>query len=102
MIFFHLVPNKNSFLVQLDGNLLHTLCSQHGPVAHFMLNPTLGKAFVRYRLLEDAVKAQRHLDKCQLGNTTICAEFVPEQEVSRLYGCGRFESVYVSPSGVGV
>ena len=52
-----------------------------------MLNPTLGKAFVRYRLLEDAVKAQRHLDKCQLGNTTICAEFVPEQEVSRLSGC---------------
>ena len=46
-----------------------------------MLNTTLGKAFVRYRSLEEAVKAQRSLDKCQLANTTISAEFVPEQEV---------------------
>ena len=47
-----------------------------------MHNSALGKAFVRYRTLEEAAKAQRSLDKCQLANTTISAEFVPEHEVS--------------------
>merc|ERR1719193_632743 len=68
---------------QLEGNLLHTLCSQHGPVVHFMLNSALGKAFVKYRSLDEAAKAQQNLNKCSLANTTITAEFVPEQEVAR-------------------
>ena len=80
--------------LQLDGNLLHTLCSQHGPVMHFMLNSALGKAFVKYRSLDESAKAQQNLNKCQLANTTITAEFVPEHEVRIRPGiiCDAFKS----------
>ncbi|XP_064423671.1 trinucleotide repeat-containing gene 6C protein isoform X3 [Latimeria chalumnae] len=71
---------------QIDGSTLRTLCLQHGPLITFHLNLTQGNAVVRYSSKEEAAKAQKSLHMCVLGNTTILAEFVSEEEVIRLQG----------------
>ena len=50
----------------------------------FILNLHYGQAIVRYHSKEEAYKAQKSLNTCVLGNTTILAEFVNEADVSRL------------------
>lgn len=56
---------------------------QHGPLQYFYLNLAHGQALVKYRSTEEAVKAQKSLNTCLLGNTTIVAEFVSEAEALR-------------------
>ncbi|XP_045211672.1 trinucleotide repeat-containing gene 6C protein-like isoform X3 [Mercenaria mercenaria] len=68
---------------QIDGSTLRTLCMQHGPLQYFYLNLAHGQALVKYRSTEEAVKAQKSLNTCLLGNTTIVAEFVSEVEALR-------------------
>ena len=57
---------------------------QHGPLQTFILNLNAGQALVRYSNKEEAMKAQKSLNTCVLGNTTIIAEFVSESEAGRL------------------
>lgn len=57
---------------------------QHGPLIYFYLNLSNGQALVKYRAPEEAIKAQKSLNTCLLGNTTIVAEFVSEAEAERL------------------
>jgi len=64
-----------------DGNLLKTLCSQHGPLQNFFVNANNGQALVRYNTKEESSKAQKNLNSCSFGETTIMAEFVDESEV---------------------
>ncbi|XP_060584662.1 trinucleotide repeat-containing gene 6C protein-like isoform X2 [Ruditapes philippinarum] len=68
---------------QIDGSTLRTLCMQHGPLQYFYLNLAHGQALVKYRSTEEAIKAQKSLNTCLLGNTTIVAEFVSEVEALR-------------------
>lgn len=74
----------SEFLFQIDGSTLRTLCMQHGPLQYFYLNLSNGQALVKYRAPEEAIKAQKSLNTCLLGNTTIVAEFVSEAEAQRL------------------
>lgn len=69
--------------MQIDGSTLRTLCMQHGPLQYFYLNLAHGQALVKYKSTEEAVKAQKSLNTCLLGNTTIVAEFVSELEAHR-------------------
>lgn len=69
--------------MQIDGSTLRTLCMQHGPLQYFYLNLAHGQALVKYNSTEEAVKAQKSLNTCLLGNTTIVAEFVSELEAHR-------------------
>ena len=71
-------------ILQIDGSTLRTLCMQHGPLQYFYLNLSNGQALVKYRAPEEAIKAQKSLNTCLLGNTTIVAEFVSEIEAQRL------------------
>ena len=71
------------FAFQIDGSTLRTLCMQHGPLQYFYLNLAHGQALVKYRSTEEAIKAQKSLNTCLLGNTTIVAEFVSEVEALR-------------------
>lgn len=68
---------------QIDGSTLRTLCLQHGPLMWFYLSLNHGQALVRYNSREEAMKAQKSLNTCVLGNTTIVAEFVSDAEASR-------------------
>ncbi|KAM4525936.1 trinucleotide repeat-containing gene 6B protein isoform 1-T2 [Fundulus diaphanus] len=68
---------------QIDGSTLRTICMQHGPLLTFHLGLTQGSALIRYGSRQEAAKAQSALHMCVLGNTTILAEFVSEEEVGR-------------------
>ncbi|KAG7258882.1 hypothetical protein CRUP_035620 [Coryphaenoides rupestris] len=68
---------------QIDGSTLRTICMQHGPLLTFHLGLTQGSALIRYSSKQEAAKAQSALHMCVLGNTTILAEFVSEEEVAR-------------------
>lgn len=68
---------------QIDGSTLRTLCLQHGPLVWFYLILHHGQALVRYNSREEAMKAQKSLNTCVLGNTTIVAEFVSDAEANR-------------------
>ncbi|XP_017166169.1 trinucleotide repeat-containing gene 6B protein [Poecilia reticulata] len=68
---------------QIDGSTLRTICMQHGPLLTFHLGLTQGTALIRYGSKQEAAKAQSALHMCVLGNTTILAEFVSEEEVAR-------------------
>ncbi|KAL4658044.1 trinucleotide repeat-containing gene 6B protein-like [Arapaima gigas] len=70
---------------QIDGSTLRTICMQHGPLLTFHLGLTQGSALIRYSTRQEAAKAQSALHMCVLGNTTILAEFVSEEEVSRYF-----------------
>ncbi|XP_034566838.1 trinucleotide repeat-containing gene 6B protein-like [Notolabrus celidotus] len=70
---------------QIDGSTLRTICMQHGPLLTFHLGLTQGSALIRYSTRQEAAKAQGALHMCVLGNTTILAEFVGEEEVSRYF-----------------
>lgn len=58
---------------------------QHGPLLTFHLGLTQGSALIRYSSRQEAAKAQGALHMCVLGNTTILAEFVSEEEVARYF-----------------
>uniref|UniRef100_A0A3Q3E397 Uncharacterized protein n=1 Tax=Labrus bergylta TaxID=56723 RepID=A0A3Q3E397_9LABR len=68
---------------QIDGSTLRTICMQHGPLLTFHLGLTQGTALIRYSSKQEAAKAQSALHMCVLGNTTILAEFVSEEDVAR-------------------
>lgn len=57
---------------------------QHGPLQYFYLNLANAQALVKYRSPDEAIKAQKSLNTCLLGNTTIVAEFVSEAEAQRM------------------
>ncbi|KAF6019699.1 TNRC6C [Bugula neritina] len=88
-----------------DGNLLKTLCSQHGPLQNFFVNANNGQALVRYNTKEESSKAQKNLNSCSFGETTIMAEFVDESEVQKIVeqcqrqpsSLGRSNSVSAAP-----
>ncbi|KAM9425461.1 LOW QUALITY PROTEIN: trinucleotide repeat-containing gene 6B protein [Pholidichthys leucotaenia] len=67
---------------QIDGSTLRTICMQHGPLLTFHLGLTQGSALIRYGSRQEAAKAQSALHMCVLGNTTIWAAFVSEEEVA--------------------
>ncbi|KAM6897694.1 trinucleotide repeat-containing gene 6B protein [Xenentodon cancila] len=68
---------------QIDGSTLKTICMQHGPLLTFHLGLTQGSALICYNSKQEAAKAQSALHMCVLGNTTILAEFVSEEDVAR-------------------
>uniref|UniRef100_A0A669DE20 Trinucleotide repeat containing adaptor 6B n=2 Tax=Oreochromis niloticus TaxID=8128 RepID=A0A669DE20_ORENI len=68
---------------QIDGSTLRTICMQHGPLLTFHLGLTQGTALIRYSSRQEAAKAQSALHMCVLGNTTILAEFMSEEDVAR-------------------
>ncbi|XP_078793617.1 trinucleotide repeat-containing gene 6B protein isoform X4 [Oryzias latipes] len=68
---------------QIDGSTLRTICMQHGPLLTFHLGLTQGTALIRYGSKQEASKARSALHMCVLGNTTILAEFVSEEDVAR-------------------
>ncbi|KAM9773163.1 trinucleotide repeat-containing gene 6B protein isoform X2 [Syngnathus typhle] len=68
---------------QIDGSTLRTICMQHGPLLTFHLGLTQGSALIRYGSKQEAAKAQSALHMCVLGNTTILAEFMSEEDVAR-------------------
>ncbi|XP_067343370.1 trinucleotide repeat-containing gene 6B protein isoform X2 [Channa argus] len=68
---------------QIDGSTLRTICMQHGPLLTFHLGLTQGTALILYSSKQEAAKAQSALHMCVLGNTTILAEFVSEEDVAR-------------------
>ncbi|XP_061665949.1 trinucleotide repeat-containing gene 6B protein isoform X2 [Syngnathoides biaculeatus] len=68
---------------QIDGSTLRTICMQHGPLLTFHLGLTQGSALIRYGSKQEAAKAQSALHMCVLGNTTILAEFLSEEDVAR-------------------
>ncbi|KAA8584847.1 hypothetical protein FQN60_003541 [Etheostoma spectabile] len=70
---------------QIDGSTLRTICMQHGPLLTFHLGLTQGSALIRYSSRQEAAKAQGALHMCVLGNTTILAEFVSDEEVARYF-----------------
>ncbi|KAK6328341.1 hypothetical protein J4Q44_G00003190 [Coregonus suidteri] len=70
---------------QIDGSTLRTICMQHGPLLTFHLGLTQGSALIRYSTPQEAAKAQSALHMCVLGNTTILAKFVSEEEVARYF-----------------
>uniref|UniRef100_A0A672KLE6 Trinucleotide repeat-containing gene 6B protein-like n=1 Tax=Sinocyclocheilus grahami TaxID=75366 RepID=A0A672KLE6_SINGR len=70
---------------QIDGSTLKTICLQHGPLLTFHLGLTQGSALIRYCSPHEAAKAQSALHMCVLGNTTILAEFMSEEDVVRYF-----------------
>uniref|UniRef100_A0A3Q2Z981 Trinucleotide repeat-containing gene 6B protein-like n=1 Tax=Hippocampus comes TaxID=109280 RepID=A0A3Q2Z981_HIPCM len=68
---------------QIDGSTLRTICMQHGPLLTFHLGLTQGSALIRYGSKQEAAKAQSALHMCVLGNTTILAKFVSEEDVAQ-------------------
>ncbi|KAG7326075.1 hypothetical protein KOW79_011000 [Hemibagrus wyckioides] len=70
---------------QIDSSTLKTICLQHGPLMTFNLGLAQGSALIRYCSPEEAAKAQSALHMCVLGNTTILAEFVSEEDVARYF-----------------
>ncbi|XP_041941471.1 trinucleotide repeat-containing gene 6B protein-like isoform X2 [Alosa sapidissima] len=97
---------------QIDGSTLRTICMQHGPLLTFHLGLTQGSALIRYSTPQEAAKAQSALHMCVLGNTTILAEFVSEEDVARYFahsqaaaggagGSGGAGGMGVSPGSAG-
>lgn len=70
---------------QIDGATLKTICLQHGPLMTFNLGLAQGSALIRYCSVEEAAKAQSALHMCVLGNTTILAEFVSDEDATRYF-----------------
>ncbi|XP_060760116.1 trinucleotide repeat-containing gene 6B protein-like isoform X3 [Neoarius graeffei] len=70
---------------QVDSSTLKTICLQHGPLMTFNLGLAQGSALIRYCSPDEAAKAQSALHMCVLGNTTILAEFVSEEDVARYF-----------------
>ena len=70
-------------------NTLKTLCMQHGPLQAFHVFQSLGQGIVCYRSKDEAAKAQKALNTCSLGTTTIVAEFCVEADVQRLIEQGQ-------------
>ncbi|KAG7216241.1 hypothetical protein INR49_029092 [Caranx melampygus] len=66
---------------------LHTEDYLHAawPPADLPPRPDPGSALIRYSSRQEAAKAQGALHMCVLGNTTILAEFVSEEEVARYF-----------------
>ncbi|ODN04635.1 Protein Gawky, partial [Orchesella cincta] len=93
--------NSHSWLLlrnltpQIDGSTLKTLCCQHGPLQKFHLYTSHGVALVRYSSSEEAGKAQRALNNCLLGNTTILAETAGDDVHNIIQG---FNSAVNQPS----
>ncbi|ESO84209.1 hypothetical protein LOTGIDRAFT_155537 [Lottia gigantea] len=69
---------------QTDGNLLRTLCLQHGSLTGFQPIPQIGCVIVSYSTKEDAMKAQRALNSLPINNSTLYADFISEEDVERL------------------
>lgn len=69
---------------QIDGSTLKTLCVQHGPLQNFHLYLNHGIALAKYSTRDEAIKAQGALNNCVLGNTTIFAESLGENDVQQL------------------
>lgn len=69
---------------QIDGSTLKTLCIQHGPLKNFHLFLNNGIALVMYASGREATKAQKALNNCLLGNTTIQATMTTENEASQI------------------
>ncbi|XP_054615838.1 trinucleotide repeat-containing gene 6B protein-like [Dunckerocampus dactyliophorus] len=95
---------------QIDGSTLKTICMQHGPLLTFHLGLTQGRALIRYSSRHEAAKAQSALHMCVLGNTTILAEFLSEEEVAHYFahcqaagadGTGTGKAAAAGSSGTG-
>ncbi|XP_029583859.1 trinucleotide repeat-containing gene 6B protein isoform X2 [Salmo trutta] len=86
---------------QIDGSTLRTICMQHGPLLTFHLGLTQGSALIRYSTRQEAAKAQGALHMCVLGNTTILAEFVSEEEVARYFVHSQVGGVEGASPGAG-
>uniref|UniRef100_A0A8C1U1W9 TNRC6 PABC binding domain-containing protein n=1 Tax=Cyprinus carpio TaxID=7962 RepID=A0A8C1U1W9_CYPCA len=84
---------------QIDGSTLRTICLQHGPLLTFHLGLTQGSALIRYCSHHEAAKAQSALHMCVLGNTTILAEFMSEEEVTHYFTHSQAAGVAGSPEG---
>ncbi|XP_073713935.1 trinucleotide repeat-containing gene 6B protein [Misgurnus anguillicaudatus] len=84
---------------QIDGSTLKTICLQHGPLLTFHLGLTQGSALIRYCSPHEAAKAQSALHMCVLGNTTILAEFMSDDEVMRYFTHSQTTGVTGSPDG---
>ncbi|XP_051569322.1 trinucleotide repeat-containing gene 6B protein-like [Myxocyprinus asiaticus] len=84
---------------QIDGSTLKTICLQHGPLMTFHLGLTQGSALIRYSSPHEAAKAQSALHMCVLGNTTILAEFMSEEEVIQYFTHSQTAGVTGSPEG---
>ncbi|XP_050959433.1 LOW QUALITY PROTEIN: trinucleotide repeat-containing gene 6B protein-like [Labeo rohita] len=84
---------------QIDGSTLRTICLQHGPLLTFHLGLTQGSALIRYCSPHEAAKAQSALHMCVLGNTTILAEFMSEEDVIRYFTHSQAAGVAGSPEG---
>jgi len=69
---------------QIDGSTLKTLCIQHGPLNNFHLFLNNGIALVMYATGREATKAQKALNNCLLGNTTIQANITSEGEAKNI------------------
>ena len=69
---------------QIDGSTLKTLCIQHGPLKNFHLFLNNGIALVMYASGREANKAQKALNNCLLGNTTIQATMTSEVEANSI------------------
>ncbi|XP_051988826.1 trinucleotide repeat-containing gene 6B protein-like [Xyrauchen texanus] len=85
---------------QIDGSTLKTICLQHGPLITFHLGLTQGSALIRYSSPHEAAKAQSALHMCVLGNTTILAEFMSEEEVIQYFTHSQTAGVTGSPEGL--
>jgi len=89
---------------QIDGSTLKTLCIQHGPLKNFHLFLNNGIAIVMYASGREATKAQKALNNCLLGNTTIQANMTSEAEansiIQQLGGGGQQNSRGATPSSV--
>ncbi|XP_055743949.1 trinucleotide repeat-containing gene 6B protein-like [Salvelinus fontinalis] len=86
---------------QIDGSTLRTICMQHGPLLTFHLGLTQGSALIRYSTRQEAAKAQGALHMCVLGNTTILAEFVSEEEVARYFAHSQVGGAEGASPGAG-
>ncbi|XP_019726466.1 trinucleotide repeat-containing gene 6B protein isoform X2 [Hippocampus comes] len=84
---------------QIDGSTLKTICMQHGPLLTFHLGLTQGSALIRYSSRLEAAKAQGALHMCVLGNTTILAEFLSEEEVSHYFAHCQAAGADVTSTG---
>merc|ERR1712110_839903 len=89
---------------QIDGSTLKTLCIQHGPLKNFHLFLNNGIALVMYASDREANKAQKALNNCLLGNTTIQANMTSEVDangiIQQLGGGGQQSSRGATPSSV--
>jgi len=70
---------------------LKTLCGQHGPLKQFISLPNSGQAFVRYNTREEAAKAQKSLNGCNLGSTTMLAEVLSESDAEQVEQLSRMQ-----------